>query len=101
MAAEKLPPPSDTTSARSPFRQIPAPATCGGGVHPHHSIVETTRPTYQEFAPPQALREHVLCLWRHGPTNGPTLARVVPDGCIDIIWVGDQPPHVCGPMTAP
>lgn len=67
----------------------------------NQQAVETPRPTYQEVAPPRALREHVLCFWRHGSTAEPTLARVIPDGCIDVVWVDDLPPHVAGPMTAP
>ena len=31
----------------------------------------------------------------------PTTVRVIPDGCIDIVWVNDQAPHVAGPMTKP
>jgi AraC-like DNA-binding protein len=26
---------------------------------------------------------------------------VIPDGCVDIVWVNDQAPHIAGPMTAP
>jgi len=31
----------------------------------------------------------------------PTTARVIPDGCVDVVWVNDQAPHVAGPMTKP
>jgi AraC-like DNA-binding protein len=31
----------------------------------------------------------------------PTTARVIPDGCVDVVWVNDQAPHVAGPMTRP
>jgi AraC-like DNA-binding protein len=26
---------------------------------------------------------------------------VIPDGCVDVVWVNDQAPHVAGPMTRP
>src|SRR5215207_11309031 len=62
---------------------------------------DTPRPSYREIAPPRHLRKHVVCFWRHGPTSMPTTVRVIPDGCIDIVWVNDQAPHVAGPMTKP
>ena len=65
------------------------------------SLKETPRPTYREFAPPRHLRKHVVRFWRHGATSMPTTARVIPDGCVDIVWVNDQAPHVAGPMTKP
>jgi AraC-like DNA-binding protein len=61
----------------------------------------TLRSTYREFAPPHHLREHIICIWHRAggaATNG---ARILPDGCIDIIWAGEEPPKVAGPMTTP
>ena len=68
---------------------------------PGQSLQETPRPTYREFAPPAHLGKHIVCFWRHGATSLPTTARVIPDGCVDIVWVNDQAPHVAGPMTRP
>ena len=65
------------------------------------SLRETPRPTYREFAPPRHLRKHVVCFWRHGANSMPTTVRVIPDGCVDVVWVNDQAPHVAGPMTRP
>src|SRR4051812_18750992 len=65
------------------------------------SLRETPRPTYREFAPPPHLGKQIVCFWRHRATSVPTIARVIPDGCIDIVWVNDQAPHVAGPMTRP
>ena len=65
------------------------------------SLRETPRPTYREFAPPQHLRKHVVCFWRHGASSTATTVRVIPDGCVDVFWVNDQAPHVAGPMTKP
>ena len=66
-----------------------------------HSLGETSRPTYREFAPPRHLRKHVVCFWRHGATPMTTTARVIPDGCVAVFWVNDRAPHVAGPMTQP
>ena len=68
---------------------------------PGQSLKETPRPTYREIAPPPHLRKQVVCFWRHGATSMPTTVRVIPDGCVDIVWVNDQAPHVAGPMTKP
>jgi AraC-like DNA-binding protein len=62
---------------------------------------DTPRPSYREFAPPRHLRKHVVCFWRHGPISMPTTVRVIPDGCVDVVWVNDQAPHIAGPMTKP
>jgi methylphosphotriester-DNA--protein-cysteine methyltransferase len=59
------------------------------------------RRTYSEFAPPPHLRDHVVCIWHRGVSIEPAQAHVLPDGCVDIIWVNDQAPFVVGPMTAP
>ena len=68
---------------------------------PGKPLRETPRPTYHEFAPPAHLGKQIVCFWRHGATSVPTTARVIPDGCLDIVWVNDQAPHVAGPMTRP
>lgn len=56
---------------------------------------------YREISPPNHLRNHIVCFW-HRPANAPASeSRILPDGCIDIIWAGETPPFVAGPMTAP
>lgn len=57
--------------------------------------------TYEEYAPPAALRSLVACTWRDATGVGePTL--VIPDGCVDLLW---QPRHallsVVGADTGP
>ena len=49
------------------------------------------------------LADHFLCLWKQSITGcGSEYAqRVLPDGCIDIIFVNDQAPTVVGPWTKP
>jgi AraC-like DNA-binding protein len=84
------------------LRLLPSQSRNGSGIIvPGPSLRETPRPTYHEFAPPRNLRKHIVCFWRHGATSTPTTARVIPDGCVDIVWVNDQAPHVAGPMTKP
>lgn len=57
--------------------------------------------SYREFVPALHLHEHIVCIWhRHGgATTNDT--QILPDGCIDVIWAGESPPIVAGPMTLP
>jgi AraC-like DNA-binding protein len=57
---------------------------------------------YREQPPPAALRRHVACVWASRVSSGtsPFVQRVVPDGCMDIIWL-DGWLHVAGPDTGP
>ncbi|MBW3607985.1 MAG: helix-turn-helix transcriptional regulator [Actinobacteria bacterium] len=50
--------------------------------------------TYQEWRAPPPLSSHVACLWarRQAPL------RVLPDGCVDVVWTGDDL-IVAGPAT--
>jgi AraC-like DNA-binding protein len=59
------------------------------------------RSTYREHAPPQALRAHLLCSWTQVIGTGEEVLhhRVLPDGCADLVWLGDAPPVVAGPAT--
>jgi AraC-like DNA-binding protein len=50
--------------------------------------------SYRELAPPPALVSHVACLWLRG--DGPR--RVLPDGCADLVWTGEEV-IVAGPAT--
>jgi AraC-like DNA-binding protein len=58
---------------------------------------------YREYAPPAGLKPYVVCTWtldvRAG--QGPHRQHVLPDGCSDIIWMGEARPIVVGPMTRP
>lgn len=61
-----------------------------------------TETTYRESPPPPALAQHVACFWVR--TTGMDLvspSHVVPDGCIDIVWIGDAPATVIGPNLLP
>lgn len=52
---------------------------------------------YREVAPPGALAGALVCTWAQ--TVGAGAYRVLPDGCADLLWLGDAPPIVVGPAT--
>jgi len=56
---------------------------------------------YREIRPPAPLREHLLCLWTETTSDRADLPpmRILPDGCIDVVWTAGQPPRVAGPAT--
>jgi AraC-like DNA-binding protein len=58
------------------------------------------QPTYREHAPPDALASVVACLWEHEPAASYSL-RIVPDGCVDLIWLADRELVIAGADTGP
>ncbi len=58
---------------------------------------------YREFPPPLALKDHLLCLWTQSIAGAPRehAHRVLPDACIDIVFVNHDAPIVVGPWTGP
>jgi hypothetical protein len=56
---------------------------------------------YRELRPPRALATHVACFWTRstGELSTEDPPRVLPDGCIDVVWIGDTAPRVAGPAT--
>ncbi len=56
---------------------------------------------YREYAPLPALRRYLVCAWTLEIADGTRRhhQRVLPDGCSDIVWIGEAPPVVVGPMT--
>ena len=58
---------------------------------------------YREYAPPRSLADHFLCLWTQSITgcHGEYAHRVLPDGCIDIVFINDGAPIVVGPWVKP
>src|SRR5437764_4811991 len=50
---------------------------------------------YRELPPPRPIATHVMCLWTR---RGPPADRVLPDGCVDIVWTGESL-IVAGPAT--
>jgi AraC-like DNA-binding protein len=67
------------------------------------SAPEDVRPPqgYREDAPPPALRDSLVCLWSHesAPDGVEVAQPVLPDACVDILWVDDAEPVVAGPAT--
>lgn len=57
--------------------------------------------TYREHPPPPALAAQVLCVWSQQIGADGVQHRVLPDGCADVVWIGDAPPAVAGPATGP
>jgi AraC-like DNA-binding protein len=53
---------------------------------------------YSEQRPPRALEPWVACTWERGD-GGAEAIRVLPDGCIDIVWTEGRGAIVAGPDT--
>ena len=57
---------------------------------------------YRESPVPASLANHFLCLWKQEIIgSGDCLHRVLPDACVDIVFINDAPPVVVGPWTDP
>jgi AraC-like DNA-binding protein len=59
--------------------------------------------TYREHPPSARLARHVLCVWSQviGAGESSYRHRVLPDGCADVVWIGEAPAVVAGPATGP
>lgn len=57
-------------------------------------------PTYQEHPAPVVLSTTVACLWEHRPTTD-HVQRIIPDGCVDLIWLAERELVVAGADTGP
>jgi AraC-like DNA-binding protein len=74
-------------------------AAGGGTGGPCHATGHPPRSTYHEFQPPAHLQDQVVCYWQSGASEIAGETRIIPDGCVDIIWKGEQVPFVAGPAT--
>ena len=54
--------------------------------------------SYREHAPPPALAAWLECTWQREGLVGPPV-RVVPDGCIDIVWTEGDGTYLVGANT--
>jgi AraC-like DNA-binding protein len=56
---------------------------------------------YREYRAPPPLAPFIECLWRRDPTDDDAEDRgvVLPDGRIDLVWVGGGEPLIAGPQT--
>ena len=57
-------------------------------------------PPYREYRPPHGLESVVACLWENEPAEA-RAQRVVPDGCVDLIWVAERELVIAGADTGP
>jgi AraC-like DNA-binding protein len=56
--------------------------------------------SYREYRPPAGLESMVACLWEHEAAKE-RRQRVVPDGCVDLIWLAERELTIAGPDTGP
>lgn len=65
------------------------------------NIGERPTSSYRELAAPPPLAGLLVCTWTQaiGAGTAGYAQRVLPDGCIDIVWIGDAAPVVVGPAT--
>jgi AraC-like DNA-binding protein len=56
---------------------------------------------YREYPAPFFLRSHLMCLWTQSVEHSttPYAHRVLPDACIDIVFINDEFPVVVGPYV--
>ena len=58
---------------------------------------------YREFPVPPELLSHFLCFWTQRILGASQryVHKVLPDGCVDIVFINGKPPEVFGPWTGP
>lgn len=55
---------------------------------------------YREFPVPARLANYFFCFWKQAIVGSHEYAhRVLPDACVDIVFINDDPPVVVGPWT--
>lgn len=56
---------------------------------------------YREFPPPRSLSNRLVCVWTQSieGSEGEYLHSVLPDGCVDIVLIGNAAPVVAGPAN--
>jgi hypothetical protein len=57
---------------------------------------------YRELPAERALADEVACVWYDNRVRSPQAHRaqlVMPDGCIDIVWMRGREPMIAGPAT--
>lgn len=59
------------------------------------------RSQYRELSPPPSLSNQILCMWTQeiDEEGGPYRHSILPDGCVDIVWIRGMEPVVAGPAT--
>jgi AraC-like DNA-binding protein len=61
------------------------------------------RSEYREFPAPLPLADYFLCFWTQtiSGTSGEYTQQVLPDGCVDIVFINQDAPVAVGPWTDP
>jgi len=100
-ALSSMPPSSGAGAARRDraVATTPAPALAPAPVPSGGTLRSMVRP-YREIPPPPGLAPAVACVWEHDLPDG-RLQRIVPDGCIDLIWIAGSGLQVAGADTGP
>jgi AraC-like DNA-binding protein len=64
---------------------------------------QSLRSEYREFQAPLPLSDYFLCFWTQtiSGTSGEYAQQVLPDGCVDIVFVNQDAPVAVGPWTDP
>jgi AraC-like DNA-binding protein len=56
---------------------------------------------YRELPLPGRPAPHVACLWTRDPEPVASVRRILPDACVDVVWVQGDRLVVAGPATGP
>jgi AraC-like DNA-binding protein len=56
---------------------------------------------YREFRPRGELAALVACTWEREVVSAEETAHILPDGCVDLVWDGDERLYAAGPDTGP
>jgi AraC-like DNA-binding protein len=56
---------------------------------------------YRELPLPGRPAPHVACLWTRDPEPVASVGRILPDACVDVVWVQGDRLVVAGPATGP
>jgi AraC-like DNA-binding protein len=64
---------------------------------------QNLRSEYREFPAPLPLSDYFLCFWTQtiSGTSGEYTQQVLPDACVDILFINQDPPVAVGPWTDP
>jgi AraC-like DNA-binding protein len=67
----------------------------------HEHGGQTPASSYLELAPSPSLAGALVCAWTQVIGDGAAAyaQRILPDGCADLVWIGDAPPIAAGPAT--
>jgi len=56
---------------------------------------------YRELPLPGRPAPHVACVWTRDPEPADAVRRILPDACVDVVWVRGDRLVVAGPATGP